>query len=518
MTEAIATLELDEAGLARLAEHLARLARPGDVLALEGELGAGKTTFARAFVRALLDDAEAEVTSPTFSLLATYTTPRGEVAHFDLYRLNEAAEAHETGLAWALDEAITLVEWPERAEALLPADRLRIVIADGAGEETRHVTLTCEQPAGRGDGTLAERAARAVAAMRFVEADSTWREATVRHLQGDASARSYARLAIGHATAVLMDAPRRPDGPPVRDGKPYSRIAHLAEDMRPFVAVGDALRRAGFSAPAVLAADLEAGFLLLEDLGDRVFGREMREGTAQAELWRAAVDVLVALRTRLPAPADLPLPDGTTWTLPRFDRAALEIELDLLLDWYWPEVTGGPAPAALRAEMHALWSPILDRLLALPPGWFLRDYHSPNLLWLPERAGVARVGLLDYQDALAEPWAYDLVSLLHDARVDVPRALERELYEYYCREVGAREPGFDRAAHDFAYHAFGAQRRTRHIGLFVRLLRRDGKPQYLQHVPRAWEHLAWCLEHPDLAPLADWYARAFPSARRSLGA
>ncbi len=155
---------------------------------------------------------------------------------------------------------------------------------------------------------------------------------------------------------------------------------------------------------------------------------------------------------------------------------------------------------------------MIDRLLALHGGWFLRDYHSPNLVWMPERKGVARVGILDFQDALNEHFAFDLVSLLQDARVDVPEALERELFRYYCGEVAASEPHFDREGFAAAYADFGAQRNTRLLGLWARLLRRDGKPDYLQHYPRTWGYLARNLRHVTLAPLAAWYDRHFPAS------
>jgi aminoglycoside/choline kinase family phosphotransferase len=158
---------------------------------------------------------------------------------------------------------------------------------------------------------------------------------------------------------------------------------------------------------------------------------------------------------------------------------------------------------------------VLDRLLALPGGWFLRDYHSPNLIWMPERAGLAKVGILDFQDALNEHFAFDLVSLLQDARVNVPEALERELLDYYCEQVAMREPSFDHGAFMAAYAAFGAQRNTRLLGLWVRLLRRDGKPGYLQHYPRTWGYLERNLRHVTLAPLAAWYERHFSQAERA---
>jgi len=479
-----------------VAEVLALDLRPGDVIGLRGELGAGKTTFARALLQALLGDEDLEIPSPTFALAQSYEAPRFPIAHFDLYRIGGPGDLAELGFEDAFANGVALIEWPERAGAAVPADRLDVTLTETADPALRDVALA-------GHGSWAARAARLGTIARFLE-QAGWGAARVHFLQGDASTRRYARLARDGGRAILMDAPRQGDGPIVRDGKSYSRIAHLAEDVRPFIAIDRALRTAGFSAPDIYAQNVPAGLLLIEDLGDRVFGAEMRSSTPQATLWRAAVDALIEMR-RMPPGHDLPLGDGTTHTLPRFDRAALEIEIDMLLEWYWPEVKGAPAPEAMRAEFHALWSPVLDRLMALEPGWFLRDVHSPNLIWLPERHGVRRIGLIDFQDALAEHFAFDLASLLQDARVDVPATLEAELLDYYCATVAAREPGFERADFAAVYAAFGAQRNTRLIGLWVRLLRRDGKPGYLQHMARTWGYLERNLKHPALAGLRGWY-------------
>jgi len=499
------TRELDEAGSARLAQLLALKIGRGDVIALSGELGAGKTTLARALIGALTGNSGAEVPSPTFSLHQTYVTPRLTVAHFDFYRLSGAEDAPELGFEEAANDGAVIVEWPERAAALLPANRFEVSFAEAASPDARLVTV-------RGIGTAAPRVARIGEVLAFLDAEPAWAAARIAYLQGDASTRSYARLFPDGRSALLMDAPRQPDGPPIRDGKSYSRIACLAEDMaRPFVAIGAVLRGAGLSAPGVLATDLDRGLLLVEDLGDRLFGPEIAAGTSQALLWRTAADALVELR-RIPVSRNLPLPDGSNYSLPRRDRAAFEIEIELLLDWLWPELKGEPAPPAVRSEFREVWRPVLDRLLALPGGWFLRDYHSPNLIWLPGREGVARVGILDFQDALNEHFAFDLVSLLQDARVDVPEELERELFDHYCAQVAAREPDFDCARFADAYADFGAQRNTRLLGLWVRLLRRDGKPHYLQHMPRTWGYLARNLRRVTLAPLAAWYERHFPAS------
>jgi hypothetical protein len=342
--------------------------------------------------------------------------------------------------------------------------------------------------------------------------------AQVHYLQGDASPRRYARLVrevsdLRSDTLLLMDAPRQPDGPPIRDGLPYSRIAHLAEDVRPFVAVTTALRAAGLSAPATIAHDLDRGLLLVEDLGDRVLGTELARGASQAALWRAATDALLVLR-QLPVPDALPLPDGSVHRMPAYDRRALTIETELLLDWYWPALHGAPAPQSARADFAAAWSGILDRLLALPTGWTLRDYHSPNLIWLPERAGVARLGIIDVQDAVRGHPAYDLVSLLQDARLDVPPALEAELLDHYCREAACADATFSEDNLRFAYAALGAQRNTKILGIFARLAHRDGKPQYLAHLPRIWGYLERTLLAAALAPLRSWYDVHLPPQLR----
>lgn len=506
----VACLRIDDASLEdldRLAGYLSLFLRAGDLVLMEGDLGAGKTTFARALIAVVSAWTIGEVPSPTFTLVQSYDCGRLKLHHFDLYRLEGGGDLRELGLDAARAEGVALVEWPERLGAEVPADRFVLRFSAAADPERRNLVL-------EGHGTAAPRVRRACEMRDFTQVSGLG-AAMPAFLQGDASRRAYARLhREGQPTVVLMDSPKQPEGPPVRDGRSYSQIAHLAEEVRPFVAIGDALRRAGLSAPEVIAHDLDRGFLILEDLGDLTYGAALEQGYSQAELYRAATDVLIEMR-HLPPGRALPLPDATTYSLPRFDRAALEIEIDLLLDWYWPEMKGAPVPDQIRADFYRLWSPVLDRILAEPAGWFIRDYHSPNLMWLGGREGLARVGIIDYQDALAESYAYDLLSLLQDNRITVPAALEKELLNHYCREVARREPSFDDDHFRSIYAAFGAQRHTRIVGLWVRLLRRDGKPGYLKHMARAWDYLARNLAHPELSTLRQWYDTHLPNELRS---
>ena len=274
------------------------------------------------------------------------------------------------------------------------------------------------------------------------------------------------------------------------------------------------MRDLGLSAPEIFAVDIDAGLLLTEDFGDRVFGAEVAAGADQRALWRAGVDALLALH-RAPVERRLPVGDGSYHEVPLFDLAALRIEAELLPDWYVPALTGAALAADARAAFLSVWRPVFDRQIAMPAGLLLRDYHSPNLLILPERAGAQRAGIIDFQDAMIGPRAYDLVSLLQDARLDVAPEIETELLAAYCAEAAATQSGFDRASFEWAYAALGAQRNTKILGIFARLARRDGKPRYLAHIPRIWRYLERDLAHLGLAPLAAWYDKHLPPAMRS---
>ncbi|MGE0563353.1 MAG: tRNA (adenosine(37)-N6)-threonylcarbamoyltransferase complex ATPase subunit type 1 TsaE [Pseudolabrys sp.] len=494
----------DERATQRLAVDVAAMLAPGDTVTLSGDLGAGKTTFARALIRRLASDRALEVPSPTFTLIQTYDLPRFPVAHIDLFRVAEASELAEIGFDDLADKTVALIEWPERAAGLLPENRfdIALMLSQQQGSRHRDARLT-------GYGTCAPRAERIAAMRAFIERCGL-AEAERKHMQGDASSRSYERFAHGGHSYVMMNAPRRPDGPAVRDGKPYSAIAHLAEDVTPFIAMANALRGRGFSAPAILAADRAAGFLLIEDLGNE----GVVAGTPPApieERYAAAVELLAALHV-LRLPATIPVEPGVDYTLPSYDIDALLIEAELLTDWYLP-MLGAPMSVTRKRDYLALWREALGPVLSEPPTWVLRDFHSPNLLWLPDRKGHARIGLLDFQDAVMGAPAYDLASLLQDARVDVSELTEISLLSRYTRARLTQDASFDAPAFAQCYSVLAAQRASKILGIFARLDRRDGKPQYLRHIPRVWGYLQRSLEHPALAPLKAWYATNAPALK-----
>jgi aminoglycoside/choline kinase family phosphotransferase len=434
--------------------------------------------------------------------MQSYDLPRFPVVHADLYRLSHASELEELGFDDLADNTVVFMEWPDRAGSFLPPDRIDIAftIAPKAGLRTRNVRVT-------GFGKAAARVQR-LGALRNLLARSGYANAKRNRIPGDASARTYYRIGTGERAAILMDSPRRPDGPPVRDGRPYSAIAHLAEDVKPFIAMARGLRSFGFSAPEIYDFDLERGFIILEDLGSGL----IVEGDPPRpieERYAASVDVLAALHTQI-LPHVLPITDDVAYALPDYDIDALLIEVELLLDWFIPHA-GGRVAGGVRDAFIVLWREALQPALDAEPTWVLRDYHSPNLLWLPQREGVARVGLLDFQDALVGPAAYDVASLLQDARVDVPELIELSLLGRYVRKRSEAEEHFDAAGFAALYSTLAAQRATKILGIFARLDKRDGKPQYLRHMPRVWRYLKRSLAHPKLAALATWYKLYVPN-------
>ena len=491
---------LSLSGVDGLAQVLAPYLRRGDVLTLSGDLGAGKTTFARFLIWSMAD-APVEVSSPTFALVQVYETAQAEIHHFDLYRLGEPEDLRELGFDEARDAALVLVEWPERLGDSLPADRLDVALSEGETAETRDVIIT-------GHGGWAPRLQRLRAAMDF-QNKAGWSAARARFLAGDASVRSYVRLALGDKQALLMDWERQPDGPPLDNGQPYSRIAHLAEDVGPFVAVARALREARLPAPEIYAHDLERGFLLIEDFGDYALGRLVEQSGEIATLYRPAVDLLLRLR-EADIPRVLPISDDRAHALPDYDASALQAEVALLLDWFLPAMTSRPLPANARREFEALWQAQFDWLARQETGLLLRDFHSPNLIALTPGDPRGALGLIDFQDAVIGHPAYDLVSLLQDARLTVPPEVEAHLFRHYCARAGQQGAGFDAGVFARAYALFGAQRNTKILGIFARLALRDGKPAYLTHIPRARDYLERNLQHPALAPLRAWFDRHMP--------
>ncbi len=317
------------------------------------------------------------------------------------------------------------------------------------------------------------------AARRAFLADSGWADTGVEPLLPDASFRRYYRVRDATRAALLMDAP------PGR------------ENVLPFVQVAQHLAGLGLHPPRVFAHDVLAGFVLLEDFGDDTFTRLLTRGENERALYALAVDVLITLHTH---------PQAASIDVPPYDTARLLQEAVLLVDWYYPAVRGEPACDVIRRAYVDAWREVLESLPAIPSTLVLRDYHVDNLMRVSADGGAARCGLLDFQDAVIGSPAYDVMSLLEDARRDVPEALAREMLQRYHRAAHTT----DLNAFETHYGALAAQRHCKVAGIFVRLCRRDRKCEYLTHVPRVIALLQRHLGEPALRPLQHWLDEHLP--------
>ena len=487
------------AAMEALARELSLWAGPGLAIHLSGDLGAGKSAFARALIRALaLDDGEFDIPSPSFSLVQAYETIRVPVTHVDLYRIKSASEVAELGLGEFFPRYLTIIEWPENLDETFSPDCLKISFS-GSGD-ARDLRLEAT-------GKWIEILRRNETIKGFLNR-SQMAGGIRSFFEGDASARRYERITTGTSTMLLMDMPSRSDGPIVRHGKTYSAIAHLAEGIGAVVAINDYLFNLNYSAAKINDVDVGNGLALIESLGDKVFGKMLVRGDDTREPMKAAAEVLADMAKR-DWPSTAPVRGGPDHHIADYDLEAMMIEVDLLPSWFWPLQKKSEVSSEIRNEFSNAWRTILANVGSHRPVWTLRDFHSPNLLWMPARNGLRRVGIIDTQDCVIGHPAYDLVSLLQDARVDIDFRQADELYDYYSGLRSAAGP-FDAREFSRAFAILGAQRATKILGIFARLSKRDGKHVYLNHIPRVSRYLKRNLAHPDLAVLKKWYDRNLP--------
>ena len=355
-------------------------------------------------------------------------------------------------------------------------------------------------------------------AMTAFLSEAGWGAAERRRLPGDASTRHYIRLYWGGRTAMLMDQPQSAEAPQACPGADaeerralgYNALARLAgADCARFVAAARYLRGRGLAAPEIYAADAAHGFLLLEDLGDDLYTDVLADGGDEHALYEAAIEALVRLHAET-APAEL----GGDKPLFAYDETAQLAEIDLLTEWFMPVALDHAVGSGDAEEHRALWRHALDNIDRDAPVFVHRDYHAQNLLWREDKDGLARVGVIDFQDALAGSPAYDLVSLLEDARRDVAPELAEAMTALYLMRARANGICHDPEAFRASAAILAAQRNAKIIGIFARLAKRDAKPRYLAHLPRVWRYMERDLSHPVLAPLQEWYDRMIPREKR----
>ncbi len=475
----------------RLGNDIAMVLKPGDMICLSGDLGVGKSVLARGIIRQLAGQDDFEVPSPTYTLCQTYETSPA-VAHFDLYRISGMDELEELGLEDALETGCALIEWPEQCFETIPEEALHIEISQ-KDETERHLTFT-------GNAEILSRIKRSLLIREFLE-EAGCKGIQRRPMSGDASARSYELITHRGDELLVMNAPALPDGPPIKDGKPYSRIAHLAEDVTAFVAIDELIRKKGFAAPKIKSQDLDEGLLLIEHFGNDFIIDADR--VPIAERYMASIEFLAKLHAHSFG-SKVKLASGQSYQIPAYDEEAILIEADLLLQWYAPahsktDITNEQADVFVN-----IWRKLANRIKDHEQTLVLRDFHSPNIIWRDQESGTDRIGVIDFQDAVIGPASYDVASLAQDARVDVSEELETQLVNHYikCRKSDTSE--FNEQAFLESYAIMATQRATKLLGIFIRLDKRDGKPTYLQHLPRTQTYIKRSLRHPILNEYREW--------------
>ena len=490
---------VDEAASARVASWLAAALDGPCLIFLHGDLGVGKTAFARGLIRAICGQAT-QVPSPSFALVQPYEASV-PIWHADLYRLANPQEIDELGLLEAVTDHICLIEWPQNGDGALPEADIHVTLDMAA-----HGRLISIEAGADILAALGKTAARDAALTDFLS-NTDWRAADRMPLAGDASTRRYERLVSAtdnktgkeagrESSAVLMDWQAMPDGPPVYDGKPYSQIAHLAEAMPRFADMVNWLRDVGMAAPQLYACDRDKGFAVLEDFGDRHLAAPETgiEPIDRAVFYYEAVENLLYLHSHSP-------PDF----LAVYDGAVQAVEAALFTDWFLPW-RGIEIDAAAQKEWHDIWRRLGDDLMKTDKVTVLRDYHSVNLIWRDAAQGRHRIGLIDVQDALQGHAAYDVASLVCDARINVSAGNREHMLAHYMDKRFGDDAAARRAFTD-AFAIACVQRNLKIAGIFIRLAERDGKPAYLAHMPRIIGYLKTHLQAPVLQPVAAWLAQ-----------
>ena len=468
-----------------LAERLAPHLMPGDVLALTGYLGAGKSHFARALIRAL-GSKQKHLPSPTFTLVQTYDDTRLPVAHADFYRLGDPSEVDELNLSAFVEHGIACIEWADNAPHICPERTLWVHLEDftEGGHNGRAITFKSEDEGWqRRFGFFTPELQRPVTERgrhNFIEQVTGKKGLVITPVSADASFRSYWRVWLGEDSRILMDAP-----PPM-------------ENLGRFVFIGKYLTGIGVHAPRVFEADLEKGYALLEDFGKETVFDKIAQGADGLGYYEAAIDVLVHVAKK--QKADIPEQPLGQW----LDEACL------FTDWFLPQATGRATHTADRRQYRKHVTDIFEAMPQVPKTTMHKDYHCQNLMALAEGEGISSLGILDFQDARIGPVSYDLASLLYDVRFNVPAHYHGILIQRFAEGF----EGIDATDLHLAVKMIAFLNLLRISGVFTRLAYRDGKKSYLEHMPLLWAHLETLLETtPELETLGAFINKHLPSKK-----
>lgn len=496
--EILSFVSADESATGRLAEQVGRYCSTGDMVRLVGDMGMGKSVFARGVLRGLGSTQEF-MPSPTFTLMQTYDDTRVPTIHVDCYRINDPSEMAAVDVTPWLEHGVVIVEWPEQGGDWFPFDKPdmfehSIMEVDNPGVLTVEFA---ETETGQRRLTFYANASW-LRRMALIE-PSLMREHTLQGRQmflaecglrahvptpvgGDASFRSFWRLYTPEGARVVMDVP-----PPV-------------EDLKAWVDVAGQLKTLGVRVPEVYAADVKKGYALIEDFGTESLVSKLQSQQDVLPWYQCAVDVLIHLAHAGHHP------------LPSYTRADMWSEAARFLDWYLPQATGCAVHTADRKLWQSAWQPLFDVIERMPLTTMLWDYNASNIMLLGDEPNepLKDVGLIDFQDARTGPCCYDLAMLLDDARCSVPEDMKKILIR---RFVDGMDDSVDLEAFHEGYRAASMLRLFKIIGGFSRLALRDGKTHYLDNLSRCWQMVDGYLEYPEFSEVKQFLTRNLPAER-----
>jgi len=470
-----------------LAKEVSLIIQKGDFISLVGPMGSGKTTLSKYIINSIGEVIQ-EVTSPTFNLSQTYPTQRSLITHYDLYRIENYTDLEEIGFKEALEEGIVIVEWADKFSHELPKDRLEIKIEDN-GKNKRIAYI-------KGYGCWKKRLERNIHLNNFISGcdlkivNKNW-------MKGDASERSYQRIVTEDNSYVVMNNNQR---------KKEINPTKIAENIEAFILINYYLESLGIKIPRILKIDRKNSFLLLEDLGNIQYSKINLNDNHVFDYYAPAIESLVLIQNSQHK-KNLKY-NGMEHVLNFYDKDIYLEEVKLLIDWYWPYKKGTLCEINVYKEYTAIWNTLLSKI-SQSSTLTLRDFHSPNLLWVNNENGLRRCGIIDFQDALIGHPLYDLVSLTQDARIDISRELETKILNYY------NELKYSQASKNLEinlvqdYHIIATQRCFKILGVFARLAMSSKKPEYLLHIPRIIGYIERNFENKVLKDLKEWFERNF---------
>lgn len=469
----------DENAMINLAKQVARYAEAGDFIALSGTLGMGKSTFARGFIRALANQDDLAVPSPTFTLMQPYDETRLPVAHVDAYRMEGADELYALHLEDMFDHGVVLMEWPEKVAESVPEQEppYRYPMESEFGSRL-DITITESEDGGRtlsfaawGSwpqrmGLVLPEHARAVTQegrTNFLKSKGI--DSVSKQLNQDCSFRTYHRVMVEGESRILMDAPA-----PMENAAMFQKMQAVLKDMKVRV-------------PEIYEEDLDGGYLLLEDFGGTVLRTAVQEGTAAKPWLKVAVELLADFANR--GQVDLPWPYGA---------ASLWQEACRYTDWYLPAEVGHATDVGVRKEFQNLWYKLYTYIEKLPRAFSHWDFHVDNLMLLSAVPAKDSLGVIDFQDARCGSIAFDLSCLLED-RFPSDEATKQELIDYFLSLLKTK---VDKEEFMVAYRICVAHRFLKITGLLERLERRDMRVDVKGRMPQVWATIRWAVAHPVL--------------------